>query len=193
MNTVLLFPTSQKWGPLILERFYLFTCFNKGTLGGRSGDAEVEKMLKIKNDCQSLTWREPWPSEQQGPYSSLKETQQRRPPMTPVGCAWEPGHRSCWAHTFSKKERLQWIKLEIIAIHWQASAGAFIYKLRLALQIEWISKRGLWADEEPKVMPSFYYLHRHQIFFFNFWRWQEGSDMFPSPPSPLIRLCTWHR
>ena len=35
-------------------------------------------------------------------------------------------------------------------IHWQASPRAFIYGLRLAWQLQWVSKWALWADEERR-------------------------------------------
>lgn len=83
---------------------------------------------------------------QQVPHSSLGGDTTEKTTDDPSGQAWKPSHRSHWVHTFSEKG-LQWIKRELIATHRQASARTFVYKLRLALQTQWVSKGGLWADE----------------------------------------------
>lgn len=78
-----------------------------------------------------------------------------------------------------------WINL----IHWQESAGTFIYKLRLPLQIQWLSKRGLWAEGNQ----GHAIVHSLQApgFPLSFLEGQASSDVLPPPPVPLKGLGTW--
>lgn len=127
----------------IPEWFYWLTYFNKRT---RTQDAdqrtwEWRRVLKIKNDSGGGGVSDPKTTltiQSSNSLFKLKRDHNREDLLWPQWA--RPGSRSLikfGAHIF-KERRTVVNKRELMCIHWQASARAFIYTLRLALQIQWV-------------------------------------------------------
>lgn len=129
VNIFLLF-TTTKWGSPMAELFYLLTYFNKRVLVAGQGTWGWRRMLKIKNDCKSLTWREPWPSGIASSLFKLKKDTTQKTSSDPSGLGLETGSSiMLGAHIF--KERRPTVTKTWINRYMLASSSQGIY-----LQIE---------------------------------------------------------